>query len=413
TAPATGSETSRYEQALEQHILRFPDHPSTENARRWLSAVLRRRDRSSAAIQLLDAASSSEVAEQKLEILTELAAVLLPTSVEDALRMPGHRMDSELVSRFIELVDSVPPANTRSDLIAAVPVNTAALVLRILPGQQPTGGENSTKLADQALSRSLELQGVCRPTETDTPATSEKSPEDSVRSLQYARLLAVTFAETARMNLNSQQTNPVLTQLLEQAPEQRQASAAILMFLMSNTDPAAPQDVLLASAVETLLLAERPAAPTVKEQVSELRVSMELAGHATRTRLLETVLSGLLDSSPSDELLSQIAEILTKYDNGTLCSASAAGTTMTTPPPWLPVEAERRFWIQLSRRNPQGSDQWLAGSLRSAEIAASEGRRADALKIVRVVGTLYPDWGCPLRKQRAEAVVRKLNQRTP
>lgn len=64
---------------------------------------------------------------------------------------------------------------------------------------------------------------------------------------------------------------------------------------------------------------------------------------------------------------------------------------------------DERSNVKGIKMNKQGTDIWLEASLQLATIASAD-RKAETLKQLDVIQTLYPDWGTAGRKERALAL---------
>ncbi|MCA9060442.1 MAG: hypothetical protein KDA85_18155, partial [Planctomycetaceae bacterium] len=95
-------------------------------------------------------------------------------------------------------------------------------------------------------------------------------------------------------------------------------------------------------------------------------------------------------------------------DDTETVSVPHAGSSLLTGRRWPVTDGERSFWATVVRRRTQGSESWLIGSLRTAEIAVEHSRPEEAQRILKVIGTLYPTWGSESLRREAEQLLQRI-----
>ena len=140
---------------------------------------------------------------------------------------------------------------------------------------------------------------------------------------------------------------------------------------------------------------------------TELRLQrqwLEIAAHNAsltgNADVRNRILQQLAGKQLSDDELMSVAETMTQI------SLTPASSRATQTPEVNAVQTA--FWQKVLSNSAQGSETWLEASLQLAGFAALKGDIATATRQLGVVQTLYPDWGSPERRARAQKLVSKL-----
>ncbi|MCA9059696.1 MAG: hypothetical protein KDA85_14410, partial [Planctomycetaceae bacterium] len=285
---AVGNVNSAYEAALRQHLERYRDHRSADTARQWLANLLQVSDPAEGVVELLAGIEQQPDDTVHRQLLSQAATLLFPADLADLLQRP-HLQESAAAARFAEVADSrsllLLDAKGGEQIGASRDISTI-LAVRLLLGMLPNADFSLSEARQSALFNALER-------DADDAALDAMSNEQ----LQLrGQLLALRFAGSAQEKLDSRFTAPLLQQLEQRTGVEQQAALLTLLVLLKDAPSALPRNVLLAGAIERMLLVH----PTVRQpagkndissQFPVLQIAVLLAGTASRIQLLDEVLT--------------------------------------------------------------------------------------------------------------------------
>lgn len=371
----------QYVAVLEDHLANYSTGNTVSTARDWLRKVVTNRDPMRAARLLMDQFAAETKPGRRIELLT---------TVSELLRQSHTTGDSE---RFTE---------RREAFIDAV------REMRENPGEYPPADIVLLELAELSCLLQSEQKGAVDWTDVKTKlvriagqmAALEDKPSES---LQH-QLLVMRFIATARTRSHAS----ALTALRAAVAGLPADHALDAIFFLDAQNSGAKNQAgvgMVASVVSELLqqrLSDTRSPRPYSETTMLLSIALRAAGVTGDFAVVDQLLTLALQQDLSDGQLTQISEMLT--------AASDTVNSVSHTPAGKKNDSQTKFWHKVLSSQVQGSQPWLEASLQLAVIAAKSGEVAKARKQLGIVETLYPNWGADERLERANKLLRRLNE---
>jgi len=376
-----------YRAALDQHLAKFADSPTTAKAHEWRAMLNRATDPMAAAeelVSLIDGTGEDEpmLLVQSGEILLE--AIFNSTSTASQADVDRS---TALIAEWQQHVDEVlaSPADTVISGASAPPAGWIRPVLQIqklMFSLQPrwTAVDDWKKLAADATSRLNELAAFDRASDPQSHISDAMADGHGILALAECRQLLGFDAIQESRDL-----------LLRQSGNKRRQLANMLIRQASETNDPIPGDPQLGFLALDLSGDTQLKSRSIDQQLEQLPLLLAASRVADNFQLFDAILKELTAKKLSDVQLQSTTVILQRR------SAMKVSTAKSS-------ESEKTFWGSVLKRTKSGEEQWLEASLQLATIAVREGKSRDAARMLNVIDALHPEWGSPQRKARAAAL---------
>ncbi|MEQ9407202.1 MAG: hypothetical protein RIK87_05725 [Fuerstiella sp.] len=379
---------SEYTAALEDHLTRFSDQPTAQRAGEWLRQLVVGSDPRRAAELALQQSAAAQNPVQKVALLTQAGQHIRSAqwlNTADELTSLQERFQQQL-STMLSSPDTFPPNELRQ----------AQLLQLHFDVQRAEPGENRW---DEFRSRLNQL----KPKQVSRPDGSEQI-EDTDDAFERQLLEAVILARTTT-DLAS--LSGVRNRLLKMDDHHLKTAVSMLDSQYAGRTLQGG-DTWLAAITSRLLerLIQQTATNSrMTDVVLLLPIAARAAALTGQSNSLENLLDRVLEQPVDETVMKQIAAALAAADNAAAGPGSEPGSPAANG-------VRGRFWARLLSSEPQGADLWLEASLQLAMLAAAEGHEQKARQRLAVVETLYPDWGDPGRRRRADTLINRLKNET-
>jgi hypothetical protein len=414
TAAGDASRTGevRYRTALDEHLQRFTEESTAITAHEWRARLRRTADPLSAAEELLLAVSltrrpdavdpESTMSRKSADLVLEAGVTLLdareliePASETKEWQIRWVDACRQCESRAAESLLASESSESRSAAGQHIPVRVLSHVLQVISaGSEPDDWK--MRGMDTAADRSA------------LSAIPDDASETVQRRAARERLLIVCheleLVAAVRQLASPSTWSESQASLQEQDFDSRLNSARRLMRWLPTTREAAmhPGDPQLAAVVLSLVkLNDGEAVPAVPLLIRRAAVIQQAARVADRQESFDLALEQLAELSLDDQQLECVAALAALPHGGP--SGSVADTMSAQT-----LAVRQRFWERVRERSKSGSDSWLEASLQLAMLSQMNRRPEEALRIVRVVDVLHPEWGNAERRRRAAELRRQL-----
>lgn len=401
------SRKAAYESALDRHVQRYHDQPTSKQITDWklrLSQSLKHSDVIAESLAAWDQSQSDD----RIRHLC-LAAETLVAHLEKTLEQPhknnraARSPESPVAASPNPAADSAgdSPSLTVEQLLGLTQQFLSRYEMLSSDALQTKHSEAVTQLRYDAIELRLTTAGISG-NEADWKQLS--SEVASIRSVSGKPTNLRQFYLSAIVQLRSgTQMETLQKEFKEHETGSELATIRTAQFFdhCLRMLTVRPEDVILATwlakSMEPLIAQKG----TVSEKTELLRICRTVGQRTGNRNLTETLLLQLMKETISESELTEIAAVLAE-------KTSIARTSTAKP-----SSAELQFWRSTVKRSPQGSELWLESSLQSARLALAGGDRDRCVRILEVVEALYPDWGGSERAQGAADLRRTATKVSP
>ena len=370
-AAATAPEVDhkqRYITSLEHHLVKFADQATALRAREWLLKVVEPDSPYRAAAIAMDLFESGQPHDKQITALLHAGGLL------SALNAGAATPEESLIRRFQDNVRVIEAnrGHYPSGLVAAVELCDLEFDITAFSA-------NAGKAEDwsEMYSQLSHISAEVIPLESDAV--------NATNQLRLKLLDAIIAARNSAGEERLQKAGQELQMV------SKTATLPVVSFLSRQfgVRQLSVGDIWLARTTQQIISqalqdTTQPAMPEAARQLLPhiVRVT-DVTGETTlRSQALQLVLSAPLN----DKQLAEVAAAISQSTNVRSNDATL-----------------KQFWHEVIKMNKQGTDIWLEASLQLATIASAD-RKAETLKQLDVIQTLYPDWGTAGRKERALAL---------
>jgi hypothetical protein len=298
-------------------------------------------------------------------------------------------------SRAAESLLAGESSESRSAAGQHIPVRVLSHVLQILSaGSEP----------DDWKARGLETAADRATLSAIRDDVSETIERRAARERLLIACHELELVAAARQLSSPSEWSELHARLQGQTIDSRLRSAMRLIRWLPSAQETAlqPGDPQVAAVVLSLVkLQDGEAVPAVPLLIRRAAVIQQAARIAGRQESFDLALEQLAELSLDDQQLASVAALAALPQGGQ--SGSVADTMSAQT-----LAVRQRFWERVRERSKSGSDAWLEASLQLAMLSHTNRRPEEALRIVRVVDVLHPDWGNTERKQRAAELRKQL-----
>ncbi len=380
-----------YRAALDQHLAKFADSPTTARAHEWRAMLNRATDPMAATEELVSLIDGTGEDEPLLLVLSgEILLEAIFNSTSTASQADVDR-STAIIAEWQQHVDEVlaSPADTVISGASAPPAGWIRPVLQIqklLLSLQPrwTAVEDWKKLAADATSRLNELAAFDRESDPQSHISDAMADGHGILALAACRQL---------LGFDAMQESRDF--LLRQSGNKRRQIANMLIRQASETNDRIPGDPQLGFLALDLLGDEKFKSRSIDQQLEQLPLLLAASRVADNFQQFDAILKELTAKQLSDVHLQSTMAILQRRSGMKVSTAKSS-------------ESEKAFWGSVLKRSKSGEEQWLEASLQLATIAVREGKSRDAARMLNVIDALHPEWGSPQRKARAAALKAEL-----
>ncbi len=424
---AVGISERDYQSALEEHLTKFPDQPTTVKAREWRARLWRSTDPLKAAAELLAISSSDND--------IKLSLVLDQDDPENLLRrlclagdflLEAMSRDSDSLMELSAGPDTTAALTLRSqsDLFLAASqqvlrndslqgtwprliLESQALGLTLQNQLPITADWSAMRTSAQKLQHALNNQRALLPQAAVKSGVPEKydvpvkSNTDMVLLSKNAETIchALIVLSSARQLLAASDYELSRLELFRLPFAERMRIVQQLLHQIALPGKLIPGDLPLAHLLIDIVNAERLSDPhlvSIEMKIVQLSALQPLCAALGKPEVADRCLNELLGLPLTDSQVERIAAMVTRT---TVNSASKQA-----------VITSRRFWQTVQKRTKPGQEVWFEASLQLALIAEAEGTSKEAGRILGVVSVLHPDWGSNNRKERAHELRLRLEK---
>ncbi len=356
-----------YLNALIQHRERWASEATQQQSTEWLVRLTQQTDPLHAAAILAEQAAAASTHPERLQHLITLGEQLISAQ---------HRTGETRSSKpWAELVEELS---------------------RICAEHQLLTGELTDQSARLLLLEALLATDVNTPWE-DWSRLQKRLPH-AAQALVDAdgvieqRLFLLQLIAAGRTTTDAQVLQQCRQRYLEQARQQPLHAVRQLAQYLRPEGRIQPGDSLIAGTMEQLT-GQQAEVSTSADELSELLQLATLANRVTHNETIrQQLVSRLLKKEMSSAQASQIAAALMTAD-----------TSLSEQR----EDALVKLWKRIRADSEEGSDLWLEACLQLAQLRAAQGQTEEAIRQLRVISVIHPEWGSAERKRRVESFLRQ------